>query len=236
MTRTAQPAAKASEVESADTVRKVVAKVGEFPALLPVVQKALALVEQPAVTTLHLQRILSADPVMVSRVLRLANSAYFGVMAEVTTVSMAINIIGFHRLRSLLRHILVSGLLELLSHGRPAATVLRQLAIAASVASHEVAARDGEDDPEELLVAGLLVNVGSLALCWTFPKEYDSAWQQSAAAGREPPSIVLGVNPESMGRRVLEAWRFPIVCCEIVEKWPRPSGETTDAALRRSCR
>lgn len=217
-----------------DVLRRVVQDIEKLPALLPVVQKGLAVVESENGTALQLERILRADPVMVARILRLANSAYFGVMTEVRTVSMAVNIVGYRKLRSLLRHILVSGLIELLSQGRPGARRIREAAVAASAASHELAKRCQLEDPEELLVAGLLFNIGEIALFWSFPKEYEALL---ARAGDTPleagQQSLFGVDSRQVGRAVLEAWRFPAIFCEVVEGWPDPLSEPAGSALRR---
>jgi HD-like signal output (HDOD) protein len=212
----------------------VIQDIEKFPALLPVVQKGLAVVESANATSGQLERILQADPVMVARILRLANSAYFGVMTEVRTVSMAVNIIGYRKLRSLLRHILVSGLIELLSQGRPGTHRIRETAVAASAACHELAARCGVDDPEEVLVAGLLFNIGEMALFWSFPKEYEYLLERAGDTQlHEAQKALFEVDSRQVGRQVLEAWRFPAIFCDTVERWPDPLGAPAGSALRR---
>jgi HD-like signal output (HDOD) protein len=223
-----------SAPQAADVLRRVIQEIEKFPALLPVVQKGLAVLENPHATSGQFARILQADPLMVARILRFANSAYFGVMSEVRTVSMAATIIGYRKLGSLLRHILVSGLIELLSQGRPAASRIRETAVAASAASHELAIHCQFDDPEELMVAGLLFNIGELALFWSFPKEYESllggADAKRLGAAQE---AVFGVDSTQVGRAVLEAWQFPAVFREVVAHWPDPLSESVQLALRR---
>jgi HD-like signal output (HDOD) protein len=233
MAQTAKPVHRLSTLQSAYVLRRVVKDIEKFPALFPIVQKGLAVVENAGGTAGELERILQADPMMVARVLRLANSAYFGVMREVRTVSMAVNIIGYRKLRALLRHVLVAGLIELLSQGRPGTARIRQTAVAASAASHELASRCRLEDPEELLVAGLLFNIGEMALFWSFPNEYES---MLARAGDTPLNAaqraVFGVDSRQVGRRVLEAWQFPAVFCQVAERWPDPLSEPSETGLR----
>jgi HD-like signal output (HDOD) protein len=217
----------------AEVVERVLRDIEKFPALLPVVQKALAVVENANGSSSQLERILQADPLMVVRILKLANSAYFGVMTEVRTVSMAVNIIGYRKLRSLLRHILVSGLVELLSHGRPGASGIRDTAVAASAAAYELAQRGQLEDPEEMLVAGQLFNIGELALFWSFPKEYEAVIAKSQTRPlNEVQKEAFGVDSLQLGRTVLDTWRFPAIFCEITARWPEPLSEP-DAGLRR---
>lgn len=230
----ANSAQTASSLHPAEFVERVIRDMERFPALLPVVQKALAVVEDVNGSSTQLERILLADPVMVARILRLANSAYFGVMTEVRTVSMAVNIIGYRKLRSLLRHILVVGLVELLSQKRSGSGGIRETALAASAAAHELAGRCGLEDPEELLVAGQLFNIGELALLWSFPQEYERVLSKSRnLALTEAQQAMFGVDSLQVGRLVLEAWHFPPVFCEIVARWPNPLEEAQDVMLRR---
>lgn len=232
MAQTAKSIVPRTALQAPEVLRRVIQDTEKFPALLPVVQKGLAVVEDPNGSSSQLERILQADPVMVARILRLANSAYFGVVTEVRTVSMAVNIIGFRKLRSLLRHILVSGLIELLSQGRSGTARIRDTAVAASAASHELATRCELEDPEELLVAGLLFNIGDLALFWSFPKEYESILARggdTAAAQK----AVFGVDSQQVGKTVLEAWKFPAVFRDVVERWPDPLGAPAESMLRR---
>ncbi len=222
-----------SAPQPADVLRKVVKDLEKFPALLPVVQKGLTVLENPNGSASQFARILQADPMMVARILRLANSAYFGVMAEVRTVSMAVRIIGDRKLCSLLRHILISGLIELLSRGRPAAARIRETAVAASAASHELAQRCALAEPEEMLVAGLLCNIGELALCWSFPREFELLpGQPGGGPTRAAQGTLFGVDSLQVGRAVLEAWRFPALFCEVTARWPDPLSEPSGSPLR----
>jgi HD-like signal output (HDOD) protein len=231
---TAKSFEQRSSPRAADVLRRVVLDIEKFPALLPVVQKGLAVLEDPRGTTAEFARILGADPIMVARILRFANSAYFGVMSEVRTVSMAVTIVGYRKLCSMLRHILVSALMELLSQGRPAATRIREMAVATSAASHELALHCQVEDPEELMVAGLLFNIGELALFWSFPKEYEA---MLGRVGTAPLSAaqgaMFGVDSTEVGRVVLEAWQFPVVFRQVVARWPDPLSEPAGSALRR---
>jgi HD-like signal output (HDOD) protein len=218
-----------------EVIRRVVRATEKFPSLLPIVQRGLVLVEDPTATVGQIERVLCADAVMVARILKLANSAYYGVMTEVRTVSMAVNVIGYRRLRSLLRHILAAGLIEILAQGRPGSARIREEAVAVSAASHELALRCQAEDPEELLVAGLLYNIGELALSWSFPKEYAVVIDWSASMPlSSAQEVMFGVSSRQIGRLVLESWRFPGLFCKIVEGWPQPLMETADSELRRS--
>ena len=150
----------------ADTnrIEEAIERMQGLPALFPVVQKTLNSLENPDTPVRHLENVLSADPAMVARILRLANSALFGVMREVGTITLALQVIGQVKLRLLLQHIFIHGLFELLSAGRPAAEHVRRMSVASSVAAQAGAEASEHVDPGGALVAGLLHNLGELGL------------------------------------------------------------------------
>ncbi len=229
------PAASPSDAATArELVREAVERLQSFPHFFPVVNKALALIEQEQTTNQELQQVLSADQAAVGQLLRLANSAYFGFSSEVRTLSLAIQIIGYSRIKLLLRYILLAGLFEQLSTGRPGAKRIRETSIGAAAAARELAAESQTGDPEELSIAGLLHNAGELALSWLFPQQYDVVLKLgesvSLATAQED---VFGVRAATVGRWVLESWKFPVFFADAVEYWENPLDPRLDASLTR---
>ena len=215
-------------------VKRAIAELQDLPGPLPTAEKALRLAVDPRTGTAQLQRVLSGDQAMAARILKLANSAYFGVASEVKTISMAINVIGYAKLRVLLRHILVSGLFDSLSADRPGSQQIREMSTAAGVACRLVSAASRCGDPEEMLNVGLLHNAGELALSWSFADEYQRMLSLTdsmspAAAQRE----VFGVDSRQVGVWLAESWAFPRMFTYAVEHWPDPRQSLFDKPLRR---
>ena len=113
-----------------ETVRQAIAQLKDLPCSVPVVQKAIEAVQDPTCSNGQLELLLSADQGITTRLLRLANSAYFSVSREVSTLSMAVALIGYGRLQTILRHILVAEVFDLLSAKSPAASRIWKTAIA----------------------------------------------------------------------------------------------------------
>ena len=72
-----------------------------LPTLPHVAWQAVRLVEDPESSASDLERLISRDQALVGRVLRLVNSAFFGVRRPITTVSQAIVTLGFGNIHSL---------------------------------------------------------------------------------------------------------------------------------------
>ena len=215
-------------------VRRAIAELQDLPGSLPTAQQALRLAVDPRTGTAQLQRVLSGDQAMAARILKLANSAYFGVASEVKTMSTAINVIGYAQLRVLLRHILVSGLFDSLSADRPGSQQIREMSTAAGVACHQVSAASRCGDPEEMLNVGLLHNVGELALSWSFPDEYQRMLSLRDSTTSSAAQLqVFGVDSRQVGVWLAESWAFPRMFIYAVEHWPDPRQSLFDKPLRR---
>jgi HD-like signal output (HDOD) protein len=194
----------------AEMVRRAVTALAAPRSSLEVVRKAIRATENAQHGNVHLEQILLADPGVTARVLRLANSAYFGVSRQVATVSIAIAIIGHDRLGKLLRHILVSQVFDALDARRPEAVPIWRTSVAAGAAAYVIARLCRHGDPEELLTIGLLHNVGEFALLAKFPDEYLAI--QRLAGGRlsaEGMRVVFGVAAGEVSQWLLDSWGFP---------------------------
>ena len=214
------------------TVREVITRLKDLPCFLPVVQKAIDAVQDSNCTNGQLERILAADQGIATRLLRLANSAYFGVSRKVSTLSMAVALIGYGRLKTILRHIMVAEVLELLSAKSPAANRIWKVAVAAGAASRETAQACRVGDPEELLAVGLLHNVGDLALLCQFSGQFLTAEESGSASSADAPRSVLGVDSGTAGQWLLDGWLFPAIFGMSCRLWPSPLSPSVEEHLR----
>jgi len=202
-----------------ERVLDAIARLRELPFSAPVVHKALAHMADPDFEMAGLKVILSTDQAVAARILRLANSAYFGFRSEVQTVSQAVVLLGQNRIRTLLRRILSDKLLTELGHGAEAATAVRRTSLATATASCVLSQLLVQDDPEEALLAGLLHNIGDLFYLSQFPLEFERVREG------EPPESVFPMTSGRAGKRLLETWYFPPLYPAVAEHagdpvWP----------------
>lgn len=187
-----------------------------LPASARIIQSALEATLNPLTTNDHLQEILSQDAGAAADVLRLANSAYFGVRLEVKSLRTAAAIVGLRRLRTLLRHLLVNRLYSAMGSRRANVEPLRQRAFAAGVLARQIATQKVGLDPDDLQIGGLIHNIGELALASVLPSHY-AEWQKAATTAGSQAAFdeVFGIAPEQVSRWLLESWQFPWLYVEI---------------------
>jgi HD-like signal output (HDOD) protein len=210
-------------------VRRAVAALQAPLSSLEIVRKAIRASENSERGNLHLEQILAADPGVTTRVLRLANSAYFGVSRQVSTVSLALSVIGHDRLRKLLRHVLVSQVYDALQARDADAAPIWRTSISAGAACYVIARLCRLGDPEELLTIGLLHNVGEFALLAKFRDEYLAV--QRIAGGQlsaEGFKAVFGASAGEVSRWLLDAWNFAPLFGQAAGSW-RDALQTEDS-------
>ncbi len=217
---------------SLPNIPAAIAGLRHLPASAPVVQKALAQFENPNFEVNDLKKTLLSDPAIAAQTLRLANSAYFGFRSEVQTVSQAIVLLGQNRIRTLLRRVLVDKLLAELARGCSAAVPLRKMSLATATACCALSQLLQRGDAEEMLLAGLLHNIGDLFLLAKFPVEYWQAIPNAAALGyQESIRAVFGMTTMEAGKRLLEAWQFPAFYGIAIEWLDDPLASACPAAF-----
>jgi len=204
-------------------VERAIARLQALPAFYPPLQKALRLLEDPDSRTDYIHQVICSDQAMASRILKLVNSAYFPVPSEVRTISLALTLLGRDRIAMLLRRFLSEELLGMLSSRKPAAGQIRETSLVTAVAARCMAERLLRCDCEEVLLAGLLHNIGELVFLSQFRESYEETLRLAGHIGAEEAErIVFGVESRTAGRWLLEAWNFPPPFPAVAEHWADP--------------
>ena len=204
-------------------VREAVWRLESLPALSPAIQQALAMCGDPLCSSRDLERVLETDQALVAQLLKIANSAFYALDGRTTTVSRAVTVIGQEKLQSLLLQVMLAGAFRRLTARHPEGKRLVAVSIAAAAACHAIAQYVPEQNDEELLVAGLLHNVGDLVLLTTFPAEYHAACRLAAKMSEGAARrAIFGVDAQQTGRWLLEAWGLPLLFAESTRYWDDP--------------
>ena len=83
------------------TPEELVKNVGELVSLPDVCIRVNQMVDDPNASAVAFGEVISQDPGLTARLLRIANSAFYGFSQEIDTVSRAVTIIGLGKLRDL---------------------------------------------------------------------------------------------------------------------------------------
>ncbi len=157
--------------------------------------------------------LIGADVAMSSRVLQLANSAYFGIGGAVSAPSKAVQLMGIETLGTLVKD---HDLLAALADDGLAETYRRTLRESLCVAqgAQAIAIQQGLDETEVecAYTAGLLHLAGRLILCAQMPERYleviEAASRENISLG-EAETQVLGISQAAMGAYFACLWGLP---------------------------
>jgi len=187
------------------------------------VRQCIDALEDPEISGREIEQYLVSDQGLVTRVLKLANSAYFGISGRVSTVPMAVGVIGHRRLRLTLERILIADMLGALNGRGEPSRAMREFGVVVAGISHDVSTMCWVGDPEELLTVGLLHNIGDLALSSLFPAAYENVEELAYEVTRHEAELaVFGVDSGTAGGWLLDGWRFPPIYSAASRYWRTP--------------
>ncbi|RKX52650.1 MAG: phosphodiesterase, partial [Thermotoga sp.] len=83
------------------TVDKILEKVEDLPSPDFVVQRIVQVASNPNASAKEVSQVISTDPSLSSRILKIANSAYYGIPRKISVLSEAVMILGFKTVRNL---------------------------------------------------------------------------------------------------------------------------------------
>lgn len=203
---------------------EVIAK-KNLPTIPAVLAKILQLSDNLDANGKDLIAVIEKDQALTGKMLRLANSAFFGQSRRVATIPRAVVLLGFSTVRNLALGVKVWDALGT-GISRPRLEELWTHSVAVAAAAKTIAARLRAGDPDETFTAGLLHDVGRLVLAMRFRDDY---WKVvGGPAETEPVDAIerehFGVDHAEVGGWMLEAWALPPGIVEAVRLHHAASG------------
>lgn len=210
------PDIKSIRIDRAVFQQTLEKKLADLPPLPAVVARIMETVNNPDTSAEDLNRLISMDQGLSSKVLRIVNSAYYGFPKRISTLTNAVVILGYNTVRNLVLGVSAFGLLgqKSMPYGLNR-TQFWEHSVAVAVGGSFLAKKrlpKVRTAAEEAFIGGLLHDIGALFLDSYFPVQYAVAMAFAAREGKtskEAESMVLGIDHVTVGRRIAEHWNFP---------------------------
>lgn len=203
---------------------QILAHMRQLPPLSPVVAELLASFADDDVDCGRIARQIARDQALTARVLRVANSSFYGLANKVGTIGDAVVVLGFRAVRSMVLAIGINGAFRSEScPGFDAQAYLRHCLLVGAVA-RKLAPASGYH-AEIAFAAGLLHDVGELVLAANFAGHYDEVLayrNQNDCFLVVAERAVLGIDHAEVGGLLADAWRFPTFLQEAIMAHHRP--------------
>ncbi len=200
----------------------------DLPSLPTVIIQVVKATERETVSTHEIEELISTDAAISTKLLRVVNSAYFGMPKQIYSINQAIAILGMHQVRNL---VLSIGVLNALSTESARTQELQRCFWERSFGTASCAQLIGRikklpgKDQELLFVAGLLHDIGVLFLMTQFTTPYLEVIKASHA-NKEPLVIVekraLHTDHATLGGMLADKWNFPEDLGELISRHESP--------------
>lgn len=198
-----------------DKYKAIVDGLGQVPTLPAIVARVLEVLNQPNASADDAARLIGQDLALSAKVLRLANSAFYGIPRSIASVDQAIVILGFQTVRSLVMSASVMKLMGKGSGHLDRRAIWRH-SVATALISRIVVRKFGRRlglDVEAAFMASLLHKIGILILDGTEAHDYRKVLED--AAGENAPALPelerlhLEIDHPTVGGMLAERWGLP---------------------------
>ena len=196
-----------------DSFKKSLRQIKNLPTLPGIVTKLTKMAEDPDTTSEQMGKIISKDHILAAKLLKLVNSAFYGFPQRVSSLSSAIILLGFNVIKSL---IISASIFELMESQD---VELWEHSLGCAVVSSVLAKRLGASDPEEISTAGLIHDIGKVAIKIELP-------EQHAAINRmvhdeqirmlDAELAILHLDHAEAGGWLAKSWNLPTKLVEPV--------------------
>ncbi len=214
-----------------DRIRMIAGKISGLPTLPTVVSKMIDLVDNPRTTTKTLAKLISHDPALTARILKLANSAYYGFSREISTVDTAIIVMGFNAVKEMGLSLSVYDTFKNVNSVQ-GFDVSRfwEHSVAVGVAARFLSRKFKVGDPAEMFVAGLLHDIGKMILLQYMPDDFNIVVEtmiEDNLAYFTAEERVLGISHGEIGYILAKRWHLPVCisACIFAHHFPDRSPE-----------
>ena len=199
--------------EKRKTVKKKLKKLEGLPTLPPIVQRLNLMIEDEKTSIHQIANLIEKDQVITSKILRLANSAFYGFPKKVSTVQNALMLLGINVVKVL---ILTSSIFEIIYKEDVG---LWEHSIGVAACSRILAEKVGLKEPQEVATAGLLHDLGRIIQKVSFKEEYEKILELTKN-GKDPLQAekeILGIDHAEMGSFIMKIWNLPDRLVEAVD-------------------
>lgn len=190
--------------------------------LSPTVTKVITICNQRDTSPADVSKIISVDPVLMAKVLRLINSAYYGLPQKVTSIVRAIIMLGINTVKNML---LSTAIMSTLGN-RKNFNALEMIefwkhSLAVGVTAKLIAKnhRLPPEIQEEYFIGGLLHDIGKIPLNNRFSEDYHQALDLSEDTHQPlylAENQILGINHALVGKLIAENWNLGLDIADTI--------------------
>lgn len=217
-------------------INSILQQIDSFPALPATVNRVMAITANPESTANELMRAILPDQALSMAILKLANSAFFGRPREVCSIEEAIVVLGFQEIRTIiLTQAIFNSFQKFRNINKQEIDALWGHSLTCGLAAKIIATHTNGYSPSQLFIAGLIHDMGKIAMLMALPHSYCPRKQDFSE--RLLHSLFpdeeekFGISHDEVGMRLVNRWLFPEPLCVAIGYHHRSDTAPGDVAF-----
>lgn len=208
------PAPDSTRMSSRDRATLLIEDIRDLPTPPLVFTQIVKVVDDPDTSAYEVAAIIAEDPAMSAKVLRITNSAFYGLSGTVTSVKQAVVIIGLNGVKSLVVSTSVIDMFKGDRVGREFQDLFWRHSLAAAFGCRMLmrTLRPGDFGASELAFStGLLHDIGKMAMYMTSPEASQRIFAAHSTPGDElrAEQEAFGCTHLEVGEKLTKKWNLP---------------------------
>lgn len=178
------------------------------------------LIEEPDFSMADVALLIGQDPALTARLLRLVNSPYFGLAAQIDTVFRAVSMLGVRQVHDLVLATSVARSFSNTSNDVMDIPTFWHCSLQRGLVARGLGRSLGLDDSEGLFVAGLLADIGHMVMYQTVPGPCRQAMETAVERDASLYVIereIIGIDYARVGGMLMRQWQLPTRLREATE-------------------
>ena len=198
----------------AETFLKKLDIIPDLPTLPNIVLKVNNMLQDTHTSIQELGSTIETDAAMVTKILRLVNSTFYGFRSKIRNIPHAIVILGFNNIRNAIVSV---SIIQAFSRKNTFEGFEMEdfwkHSVAVAVTSKYLSGQTGLDSPDDCFTAGLLHDIGKLVLSLHFSELFSQVWELTKEDGLsfyEAEKDMLPATHAQIGGYLAKKWQFPL--------------------------
>lgn len=180
------------------------------------------LANDPDSTADDMAKLISQDPALVVRMLKIANSAYYGLSTEIETITRAVAVLGTNKIRDLVLSTSTSEAFDGIPNDLITMQDFWHHSLYCGLLAQILCKKSNKANPESIFIAGLLHDIGQLLMFNQLPEKSHEAILLLMEGTEELETYeaerhVFGFDHMQVGAELIKAWKLAPVLQECVE-------------------
>lgn len=203
--------------EGYEKYQRIIEDISKLPSLPEIATRLMEVVNSPDTSADDAASLIEKDPALTSTLLRMANSAFYGMPRTVSSVSSAVVILGFNTIRSI---VLSASILKVFSSRMGVEQFKHQRfwrhSILCAIGAKLIAKQLMHTlmlDPESAFCAGILHDIGKLIFEQYVPEEFSKACNHAVENKMslvKAEKEVMGITHAEIGNFIADKWALPL--------------------------